>query len=136
MAGVYLALAIIAEQLWYDDYSWLLIGKVLLDFKKCFCTEDIYLNKMKFYLKKNIEGTASHMFSLTHVCLMYLQLLIENAPRLCRLPNNVALALEHREQSRSTENLLTPSEPHPATRKKRRSASIHSMLYKRILIRI
>ncbi|XP_037795209.1 uncharacterized protein LOC119590603 [Penaeus monodon] len=79
----------------------------------------------------NRKGSAGPLHSedaMLATNIEILQLLIENAPRLCRLPNNVALALEHREQSRSTENLLTPSEPHPVTRKKRRSASIHRLM--------
>lgn len=47
MAGVYLALAIIAEQLWYDEYSWLLTGKVLLDLKNVLA-QRIYI-QIKLY---------------------------------------------------------------------------------------
>ncbi|XP_042224990.1 uncharacterized protein LOC121868425 isoform X2 [Homarus americanus] len=57
-----------------------------------------------------------------------LQLLIENASLVCRLPRNLALALEHREKSKSTENLIATTQPHTATRKKRRSASIHRLM--------
>ncbi|XP_045587888.2 uncharacterized protein [Procambarus clarkii] len=56
-----------------------------------------------------------------------LQLLIESASLVGRMPSNVALAIEHREKSQSTENLLAP-QSHSASRKKRRSASIHRLM--------
>ncbi|KAK7021120.1 Rho GTPase-activating protein 11A, partial [Halocaridina rubra] len=54
-----------------------------------------------------------------------MQLMIENAGKLCRIPNSLSLALDIREKSRSTENLLS-SQQQSSARKKRRSASIHS----------
>ncbi|XP_071528598.1 uncharacterized protein [Panulirus ornatus] len=57
-----------------------------------------------------------------------LQLLIENASLVCRMPSSVSMALEHQEHSQSTENLLSTAQPHPAARKKRRSASIHRLM--------
>ncbi|XP_066965104.1 uncharacterized protein [Macrobrachium rosenbergii] len=76
--------------------------------------------------RKNFQNMPSEDVLLT-TNIEILQLIIENGSRFCQMPSGLALALEHREQSKSTENLLA-SQLHSAVRKKRRSASIHRLM--------
>ncbi|XP_068237604.1 uncharacterized protein [Palaemon carinicauda] len=76
--------------------------------------------------RKNFQNIPSEDVLLT-TNIEILQLIIENGSHFCRMPSSLALALEHREQSKSTENLVS-SQLHSAVRKKRRSASIHRLM--------